>query len=85
MNNIILCWQYIFFCPCVLRNDRICNVACVWLMLCATGKWPSLAAKVHSIDCFECALNDPIYLDVDGKLEIQFASVTDLFSVHAIP
>ena len=85
MNNIILCRQYIFLCPCVLRYDRICIVACVWHMLCVTGKWLSSAAKVRSIECFECALNDPIYLDVDGKLEIQFANVTDLFSVHAIP
>ena len=85
MNNIILCWQYIFFCPCVLRNVRICIAARVRFMLCVTGKWLSSAAKVRSIECFECALNDPIYLDVDGKLEIQFASVTDLFSVHAIP
>ena len=53
-------------------------------MLGVTGKWLSSAAEVRSIKCFECALNDPIYFDVDGKLEIQFASVTDLFSVHAI-
>ena len=52
-------------------------------MLCVTGKWPSLAAKVRSIDCFECALNGPIYLDVDGKLEIQFASVTDFLSMQS--
>ena len=48
-------------------------------MLCVTGKWLLSAAKVRSIECFKCALNDPIYFDVDGKLKIQFASVTVFF------
>ena len=59
-----------FFCPCVLRNDCIVLWPCVCFMLCVTGKWLSADAKVCSIKCFDCAVNDPSYLDVDGKFKI---------------
>lgn len=52
-------------------------------MLCDTGKLRSADAKVCSITCFEYALDDQIYFDVDGQLKNEFASVTEFVSVRA--
>ena len=52
---------------------------------CVTGKWLSADAKVCSIKYFECALNEPLHLEVDRKLKIKIATVTEFFSVRRLP